>query len=213
MRDHSRMDRFLIGLDVGLRTVFGRPPTTGRPSPARGTEAASRLSDAERRLAGKLVRVDHAGEVAAQGLYQGQALTARSAQVRQQMQQASEEENDHLAWCDQRLAALGTHRSRLGPLWYGGAYAIGSLAGLIGDRWSLGFVQETERQVVAHLDDHLRRIPEQDALSRAVLEQMREDEARHAATAGQAGAAELPAPVRGIMQLASKVMTGTACWI
>ncbi len=213
MRDYSVVDRFLVGLDVGLRTVFGRPPTTGRPSPIREAEPEPELSPGERRLAGRLIRIDHAGEVAAQGLYQGQALTARSPQVRQQMQRASEEENDHLAWCDQRLEALRTHRSRLGPLWYGGAYAIGSLAGLIGDRWSLGFVQETERQVVAHLDDHLHRIPAQDARSRAVLEQMKADEARHAAAAGRAGAAELPAPVKGIMRLASKVMTGTASWI
>jgi ubiquinone biosynthesis monooxygenase Coq7 len=159
------------------------------------------------------MRVNHAGEIAAQGLYQGQALTARRSDVQERMRRSAMEENDHLAWCKERIEALGSRPSLLGPFWYWGSFAIGALAGAAGDKWSLGFVRETERQVVAHLKEHLQRLPEADASSRAVLEQMKADEAHHGQLAGQAGAAELPLPVQRLMGLASKVMTKTAYWI
>ncbi len=213
MRHYTPLDWLLIGADQALRTVHARPATTGRPNPAEAVTGAEPLSEAERRLSGRLLRVDHAGEVAAQGLYQGQALSARDPKVRSRMQRSAEEENDHLAWCDRRIEALGTHTSYLGPFWYLGSYTIGALAGLAGDKWSLGFVRETERQVIRHLDEHLHRLPPQDQESRAILEQMKVDEARHAQVAEQAGAVELPAPVRGLMRLTSKVMTATAYWI
>jgi ubiquinone biosynthesis monooxygenase Coq7 len=143
-------------------------------------------------------------------LYQGQALTARSSKVRSAMQRAAAEEHDHLAWCEQRLSELDSHRSVFNPLWYAGSLTIGAVAGWIGDRWSLGFLAETERQVVRHLQSHLDRLPDGDDASRAILEQMRQDEARHAATALRAGAAELPAPVKHLMALMSKIMTTTA---
>jgi ubiquinone biosynthesis monooxygenase Coq7 len=202
-----------MGADQALRAVHTRPPTTGRPYPADAVTPAQPLSEAERRLSGRLLRVDHAGEVAAQGLYQGQALTAHEPKVRERMQRSAEEENDHLAWCDRRIETLGSYTSHLGPLWYLGSYTIGALAGLAGDRWSLGFVRETERQVIRHLDEHLGRLPPQDQESRAILEQMKVDEAHHAYVAERAGAVELPAPVRGLMRLVSKVMTTTAYWI
>jgi len=160
-----------------------------------------------------LMRVNHAGEVAAQALYHGQSLTARDPSVRAALERAAREENDHLVWCRDRLAALGGRTSRLDPLWYAGSFAIGALAGLAGDRWSLGFLAETERQVVAHLEDHLARLPPGDRQSRAVLEQMREDEGRHATTAMAAGGGELPPPLRHLMRLTSRIMTRTAYWI
>lgn len=212
-RRYSLLDRLLTGVDVGLRTVHARPSVSGRPTPGPKAGLGAELSNADRRLSGRLIRIDHAGEVAAQGLYQGQALTARTSKLREQMQQASDDENDHLAWCDQRLKELGATRSRMAPLWYGGAYAIGAAAGLVGDRVSLGFVRETERQVVAHLEDHLDRLPPDDDASRAILEQMKADEASHAVTAARAGAIELPRPVRRLMRAAAKVMTGSAYWI
>lgn len=208
----SALDRLIGEFDKALHTVFGPAPIGDRPSPADRQNAAE-LSAAQRTLAGRLMRVNHAGEVAAQALYQGQAATAKLPAVRAKMQQAADEENDHLAWTAQRVRELGTHTSALGPFWYAGSFAIGAAAGLIGDRWSLGFVAETEHQVVAHLERHLARLPAGDAQSRAILETMRDDEARHATVAIEAGAAALPAPVKTAMTLASKVMTGTAYWI
>ncbi|OBS08067.1 2-polyprenyl-3-methyl-6-methoxy-1,4-benzoquinone monooxygenase [Acidihalobacter prosperus] len=209
MRQLSPLDRFIGAIDQSLRTVYATPPTTGRPNPAAGLPEAD-LDEAGRRLAGRLLRVDHAGEVAAQGLYQGQAITARDAGIREQMQRSADEENDHLAWCESRLEALEAHKSYLNPFWYWGSFGIGALAGLAGDRWSLGFVDETEQQVVRHIDEHLQKLPQDDQRSRAVLAQMREDEAHHAYKARTAGAAKLPAPVRGMMRIVSKVMTTTA---
>jgi ubiquinone biosynthesis monooxygenase Coq7 len=159
------------------------------------------------------MRVNHAGEIAAQGLYQGQAATAELPEVRAAMEQAAEEENDHLAWCEARLAELGSRPSVLGPLWYAGAFAIGAGAGLVGDRWSLGFVAETERQVVRHLEEHLGMLPADDARSRAILEQMKEDELAHGSAALEAGGAELPRPVKALMGLVSKLMTRGAYWV
>ena len=211
-RRYGALDRLILSLDHALRTLWGEPQDTGRAYPAEPFEESA-LSEAERRHAAGLMRVDHAGEVSAQGLYQGQAVTARRPEVRRAMEQAAREENDHLVWCRRRLEELGSRTSLLDPFWYAGSFAIGALAGLAGDRWSLGFVVETERQVVRHLEDHLRRLPPQDARSRAILEQMKEDELHHATTALHAGAAELPAPVKGLMRITSKVMTTTAYWI
>lgn len=159
------------------------------------------------------MRVNHAGEVCAQALYQGQALTARNTDVRAKLERAAQEENDHLAWTAERLGELGARPSYLNPLWYTGSLAIGAIAGMIGDRWSLGFLAETEHQVVEHLEGHLTRLPAEDRRSRALVEQMREDEGRHATTALEAGASELPLPARRIMRLVAKVMTTTAYWI
>ena len=159
------------------------------------------------------MRVNHTGEVCAQALYQGQALTAQLVEVRERMEQAAMEENDHLAWCEERMKTLGSHPSIFNPLFYTGAFAIGAVAGKVGDRWSLGFLAETEHQVVEHLDAHLQRLPTQDAPSRAILQQMKEDEARHATHALEAGGARLPLPVRLLMRGFAKAMTGTTYWI
>lgn len=210
-RHFSTTDKLVSVLDEGLRTVFGPAPRSERPSPARDVEDVE-LSDRERRIAGQFMRVDHAGEVCAQALYQGQALTARLPTVREKMQQAAQEENDHLAWTAERLAQLGAHQSYLNPLWYAGSFTIGAIAGAVGDKWSLGFVVETEKQVIEHLDGHLRELSDKDCKSRVILEQMREDEAHHATTALNAGAASFPAPIKRIMQFTSKLMTRTALY-
>ncbi|MGD8709991.1 MAG: 2-polyprenyl-3-methyl-6-methoxy-1,4-benzoquinone monooxygenase [Ectothiorhodospiraceae bacterium] len=205
-------DRAIAQFDQGLRTVFGRPETTGRSYPAAGSDDAE-LDDAARRESARLMRVNHCGEVCAQALYQGQALTARNPGVRRAMEQAAAEENDHLAWCQQRLEELDSHTSRLNPFFYVGSLALGAAAGAVGDRWSLGFLAETERQVERHLEGHLERLDPGDAPSRAIVEQMKVDEAGHATMALEAGAAELPAPVKRFMGLSSRVMTGTTYWI
>ena len=208
-RHYSPADKLVMHLDTGLRTVLGRPQTTERPNPAQNVEDAE-LTESEKDLAGRLMRINHAGEVAAQGLYEGQSLTARLPEVRDKMERAAMEENDHLAWCESRLNELGSHKSLLNPLWYGGSLAIGALAGLAGDKWSLGFVTETENQVVRHLDSHLAQISEKDNKSRAILEQMKEDEGHHATAALHAGGAELPKPIKQLMGLTSRIMTRAA---
>ena len=207
-RKFSPVDNFMMQLDTGLRTLFGKPSITERPNPE-NTVAEGELSASEKELAGRLMRINHSGEVAAQGLYQGQALTAKLPDVREKMERAAEEENDHLDWCKQRINELDTHTSYLNPLWYFGSVAIGAAAGLAGDKWSLGFVAETEHQVVRHLTSHLNQISENDHKSRAILEQMKEDEGHHATAALDAGAAELPVPVKKFMALTSKIMTKT----
>jgi len=212
MRNYSPFDKLLINLDTALRTVVGKPIITERPNPAEEIAEAP-LSDSERELAGRLMRINHAGEVSAQGLYQGQALTAKLPQVREKMERAALEENDHLDWCEHRAKELGTHVSYLNPLWYGGSVAIGALAGLIGDKWSLGFVVETEHQVCRHLESHMAKLSAEDQKTRAILQQMHEDEARHADMAQAAGGAPFPAPVKAMMQLTSKIMTKTAYWV
>ncbi len=171
------------------------------------------LDDDERQTSIRLMRVNHAGEVAAQALYQGQALTARLDDVRDEMRQAASEEVDHLAWCEDRLAELGGRPSLLTPFWYAGSFAIGAAAGIAGDRWSLGFVAETEAQVVDHLNAHLESMSDNDRASRTILEHMREDEERHGNAAREAGGSPLPAPVKRVMHLVSRVMTRTAYWI
>jgi ubiquinone biosynthesis monooxygenase Coq7 len=211
-RHYSPFDRFIHGLDQALRTMLGPAPQPSRPNPA-SAQTEAELTAAERELAGRLMRINHAGEISAQALYQGQALTAQLPTVRDKMEQAAVEENDHLAWTEERIRELGTHTSVLAPLWYAGSFAIGALAGIAGDQWSLGFVAETEHQVVRHLDAHLARLPEQDVKSRAILEQMRTDEAQHATAALAAGGASLPAPVRQVMAWTSKAMTSSAYWL
>lgn len=201
-------DRLIASLDNGLRALFGTY-TAGRNTPKAAAEPIA-MSEAERRLSAALMRVNHVGEVCAQALYQSQALVCRNEQLRAHFHEAAAEEIDHLAWTRDRLQDLNSHTSYLNPLWYSGAFALGALAGLAGDRVSLGFVVETERQVEQHLATHLQRLPASDATSRAIVEQMKLDEARHAEEALAAGASELPAPVRRLMRLAAKVMTVTA---
>jgi ubiquinone biosynthesis monooxygenase Coq7 len=205
------LDRLIIGFDKGLRTVFARAHSA-RPVPGAAL-VDTELPAAERGLAAALMRVNHSGEICAQALYQGQALTARDSGARQALEQAAQEETEHLAWTERRIEELGGRKSLLNPLWYAGSFALGAAAGLLGDRWNLGFLAETEHQVVAHLEGHLERLPASDGKSRAIVEQMRDDEARHATSALQHGAAELPEPARLAMRLTSKVMTGTAFWI
>ena len=204
------LDHVLSHADLALRTLSGTA-TASRPLPQPADPAsATVLSAEERLLSAALMRVNHVGEVCAQALYAAQALTARSPALRAQMQAAGREETDHLAWTERRLADLGGRTSLLNPLWYAGAFAIGLLAGRAGDRISLGFVVETERQVEQHLASHLQRLPEGDQASRAVVAQMRNDEARHADQALAAGAAPVPAPVRWLMRQSARVMTTLA---
>jgi ubiquinone biosynthesis monooxygenase Coq7 len=212
-RQLSFFDQVIIELDKALTTVVGKPETTQRHLPGSDVEEASGLSSAEQKHSAGLMRVNHSGEVSAQALYQGQALTAKLPEVRQAMEQAALEENDHLVWCADRLTALSSHRSVLNPIWYVGSFAIGAIAGKVGDKWSLGFVAETEKQVVNHLDEHLAKLSVNDVKSRAVLEQMREDELHHRTTALEAGGAELPRPIKTLMSMTSKVMTKTSYWI
>jgi ubiquinone biosynthesis monooxygenase Coq7 len=203
-----RIDDLIIAFDKGLRTVFA-PARSVRATPG-GELPDADMDAAQRALAAALMRVNHTGEVCAQALYQGQALTARDSAARAALEQAALEETEHLAWTEGRIAELGGRKSLLNPLFYAGSFALGAAAGALGDRWNLGFLAETERQVVRHLEGHLGRLPETDRKSRAIVEQMRDDEARHATSALQHGGAELPAPVRAAMQASSKVMTGTA---
>ena len=212
MRVLSAVDRLIGGVDDALRSVTGNTSGSGRPYPAADV-ADGDMDDAERRHAAGLMRVDHAGEVAAQALYHAQALTARSTGVREHMRRAAREEGDHLLWCSRRLEELHARPSLLDPLWYLGSFAIGALAGLAGDRVSLGFVSETERQVEAHIADHLERLPTADQRSRAVLAQMRSDEERHGADARAAGASTLPPPLPQTMRLVARVMTRSAYWV
>ena len=205
------LDAWLSAGEHALRTLSGAS-VAARPSPAADATAPA-LDDAERRLSGALMRVNHVGEVCAQALYRAQSLVTSDPALRERFIEAARDETDHLAWTQQRLDQLGARRSLLNPLWYAGAFGIGLLAGRFSDRTSLGFVVETERQVEQHLDGHLQRLPLADAASRAVVEQMKSDEMRHAAQAQQAGAAELPAPVRGAMRLAARVMTSVAHYV
>ncbi|MEN8106903.1 MAG: 2-polyprenyl-3-methyl-6-methoxy-1,4-benzoquinone monooxygenase [Pseudomonadota bacterium] len=208
-RKLSFLDRCITRADQALRTVFGEPVGSGRDNPSQADTDAE-LSATEKADSICLMRVNHAGEVCAQALYQGQALTARQTAVRGQLEQAATEENDHLAWCRQRIEELGGHTSLLNPLWYGGSFLIGAATGLLGDKWSLGFLAETEHQVVNHLDGHLQRLPAGDNKSRAILEQMKIDEGRHKTTALHAGGAKLPDTVKRLMGITSRIMTTTA---
>ncbi|HCK75571.1 MAG TPA: demethoxyubiquinone hydroxylase family protein [Gammaproteobacteria bacterium] len=211
-RQLSALDQLISAVQTALTTIASTPVGTGRMDPARGFESGA-LSEADKRESVRLMRVNHVGEVCAQALYEGQALTARDGRVRNAMIQAASEEQDHLLWCENRLKDLEGRTSLLNPLWYLGAFGMGTVAGWAGDRWSLGFLQETEEQVEAHLDSHLDRLPQGDVRSRAVVQQMKEDERAHAQAAQHAGAAELPWPIPNLMRKVSRVMTGTARWI
>ncbi|TAL68915.1 MAG: 2-polyprenyl-3-methyl-6-methoxy-1,4-benzoquinone monooxygenase [Burkholderiaceae bacterium] len=205
------MDPLLTAADTALRTLFAAPRAS-RPCPVLPLDE-TQLDAAQKRQSGALMRVNHVGEVCAQALYASQALATRDAGLRQHFEAAAREETDHLAWTRGRLAELGARPSLLNPLWYAGAFAMGLVAGRLGDRVSLGFVLETERQVEAHLQSHLERLPAGDHASRAVVVQMRDDEAHHAAQAQRAGALEFPAPVKALMKAAARVMTTTAHYI
>ena len=209
-RHFNFADQIALGMDQALRTVFGKPQVTERCNPSDDIAEAEELSATEQEHVAGLMRVNHVGEVCAQALYQGQAMTAKLDTVRASMQRAADEENDHLAWCEQRLDELHSHKSVLNPIWYAGSFGLGALAGLAGDKWSLGFVAETEHQVVEHLNEHLDQLPAQDNRSRAILEQMKLDESRHATVALEAGGSELPAPIKQAMKFTSKIMTSTA---
>src|SRR6185437_6881898 len=242
MQSDSPLDTLITAADRALRAVFAParasrplpvPPTaapskggsdagpssdagTTLPVPAPDAETRDRraaLADAERRTSAALMRVNHAGEIAAQALYHGQAMVARSQATRKLLLKTAHEETDHLAWCETRLKELDSRPSVLNPLWYAGSFAIGAMAALLGDRMSLGFVVETERQVEGHLDEHLARLPADDVRSRAILETMRSDEIAHGMNAKAAGGVELPSPVRALMRSTARVMTGTAYWI
>lgn len=205
----SVLDSVLRVADETLRTLF-TPAHSARPLPLPPDTA---LSEPEKRHIAGLMRVNHAGEIAAQGLYRGQALLSRNAATQQFLQRAAQEEGDHLAWCEARLAELGAHPSHLNPLWYLGSFAIGAAAAALGDEVSLGFVGETERQVEGHLASHLERLPAGDARSRRILQQMKSDEVGHAQAARTQGATELPPPIPLIMRSAARLMTGTAYWL
>ena len=204
-------DTLIVGFDRALRTVAG-VVHAARPRPdAALTEGEL---DAEARAhAARLMRVNHCGEVCAQALYNGQALTAKNPQIIDALQQASKEETEHLAWCEKRIHELGGHTSLLNPLWYAGSFTLGAIAGAIGDKWNLGFLAETEHQVGAHLEKHLHELPANDEKSRAILQQMKTDEAQHADTAIGLGGAELPAPIKAAMKRMSKVMTSTTYYL
>lgn len=208
-RTLTRLDRLLAGFDDALRTVAAPAGAPRRPNPADGI-AEGDLDARERAHAAGLMRVNHAGEVAAQALYQGHAAVARRTEIEAQMQHAADEEFDHLAWCERRLSELGERPSRLSPLWYGGAFVIGAASGVLGDKWSLGFIAETESQVCEHLDRHLEGLPADDRRSRAIVKRMRDEEAGHGEDAIAAGAAKLPAPIRRLMKYTARIMTSTA---
>jgi len=233
MQSESPLDTLISAADRALRAVFAparasrpmpepkpvpappeaeAPPTLAQATPQSAATPPS-LSEAEKRDSAALMRVNHAGEIAAQALYHGQALVARSAATRALLLKAAHEETDHLAWCETRLKELDSRPSLLNPLWYAGSFAIGAAAALLGDRMSLGFVVETERQVEGHLDEHLARLPQDDTRSRAILQTMRTDEIAHGVSAKAAGGAELPSPVRFLMRNTARLMTSTAYWI
>lgn len=205
----SPIDRFILEFDTALRSVVGGA-NAHRPTPGSNFVSDSSLDAIERKHAAGLMRVNHVGEVCAQALYQSQKLVARNPEIQEMLDHSGEEEMDHLAWCETRLQELGSHTSYLNPLWYAGSFAIGLVAGLAGDKWSLGFVAETEKQVENHLESHLEKLPKQDERSRAIVDQMRIDEIAHGQAAKNAGGANLPEPIQKIMQAMSKVMTSTA---
>jgi 3-demethoxyubiquinol 3-hydroxylase len=208
----SQVDQMLVCADNALRTLSGAY-TASRHYPVAAHETAAPLDAAQRRLSGALMRVNHVGEVCAQALYNAQSLTTNDASLQRQFEAAAREESDHLAWTRRRLHELGNRTSALNPLWYAGAFGIGLLAGRLGQAVSLGFVAETERQVEQHLQSHLERLPQADHASKAIVMQMKADEARHASDAREAGAAELPTPVKLAMRLAAKLMTRTAHYV
>lgn len=206
------IDRLITEFDTALRAAAGTRHQSARPTPG-NLEPTPDLSPAERERAAALMRVNHCGEVCAQALYSAQAIAARGSRTASAMRQAATEENDHLAWCEQRIAELDSHVSYLNPLWYAASFATGIVTGLMGDRVSLGFVAATEEEVCRHLDGHLERLPPDDSRSRKILEQMRIDEAKHRSGALEAGGAHFPQTVKRLMQNVSRLMTGTTYWL
>ena len=204
-RNYSAIDRIIGAIDEALRISTGEAPTPFRENPA-GDKVSAELDEDQRRHVAGLMRINHTGEVCAQALYAGQAATARDDATREAMQSAADEEVDHLSWCEDRLKELDSRPSVMNPLWYAGSFAIGAAAGIAGDEWSLGFVKETENQVEAHLEDHLEKLPEGDARSQAILDQMKVDEAKHADMAQDAGARELPQTIRRAMAFTANIM-------
>lgn len=213
MRSYNTIDHFLSQIDKGLRTLIVRPNAKTSPSPADQINSKTELSENGKKLSARLMRVNHAGEIAAQGLYHGHMLMAKDKSIKQIFNQSAEEEEAHLSWCEKRLDELQDRPSVFTPVWYLGSYAMGAAVGVLGDKWSLGFISETEKQVVKHLDKHLSRLPEDDIKSREVLLKIREDEAMHDKNALAAGAYELPQPAKTLMAAVSKIMTKTSYWI
>lgn len=205
----SPIDRLIIEFDTALRSVVGGA-NSQRPAPGAELLSKTVLDTQERQHAAGLMRVNHVGEVCAQALYQSQKLVARNPQIQEMLNHSGQEEMDHLAWCETRLQELGSHTSYLNPFWYAGSFAIGLAAGLAGDKWSLGFVSETEKQVENHLESHLQKLPQEDHRSRAIVDQMRIDEIEHGQAAKDAGGVPLPQPIQKMMQVMSKIMTSTA---
>lgn len=206
------IDKFIVEFDTALRAATGTMHHSARPSPAEG-ESEPELSQSERDRAARLMRINHCGEVCAQALYNAQAITARGSRVAGAMRKAAQEENDHLAWCEQRISELDSHVSYLNPVWYAASFATGIASGLFGDKVNLGFVAATEESVCEHLDSHLQRLPATDTKSRKILQQMRLDEAKHATAALQAGGGRFPEPVKKVMQTLSRLMTGSTYWL
>lgn len=211
-RHFSFFDKCCLSLDQAVRALTDNVKTTGVPYPAKAIEE-NQMDEKQRKQSAALMRINHAGEICAQALYHGQGAISHTNQLQEKLQQAAMEEGDHLAWCRQRLDELGSQTSYLNPLWYAGSFCIGVMAGMIGDKWSLGFVVETERQVIKHLESHLHLLPSQDQKSYKILEQMEKDEAKHRDEAIASGARELPEIVKQIMALTSKIMVKTAYWI
>jgi ubiquinone biosynthesis monooxygenase Coq7 len=211
-RQYSLLDKICIGVDQALRALTNQAHTSGEAYPA-GATTDETMTDTQRKHSAGLMRINHAGEVCAQALYHGQALASRRNDVQEKMQQAALEEGDHLEWCKRRLDELDSHTSYLNPLWYAGSFCIGMAAGMIGDKWSLGFVVETERQVIKHLSSHLALLPTSDQRSYKILERMESDEAHHRDQAMHAGAQELPGYIKSVMALSSKVMVKTAYYL
>lgn len=211
-RHFSIFDRFCLGVDQALRALTHHPKTSGEAYPAENIEDKE-LSSEQRQHSAALMRINHAGEICAQALYHGQGMVSKSDAVQEKMQQAAIEEGDHLEWCKQRIDELESHTSYLNPFWYAGSFCIGLFAGLLGDKWSLGFVVETERQVIKHLEHHIKTLPAEDQRSFSILARMEEDEAKHRDEAIEAGAHELPIAVKKVMTLTSKIMVKTAYWV
>jgi ubiquinone biosynthesis monooxygenase Coq7 len=212
IRNYSIWDKLCLSADQAVRALTHNVHTSGEPYPAKGVKEPT-LDDEQRKHAAGLMRVNHAGEICAQALYHGQGVVSRSEAVQVKMQQAAIEEGDHLYWCQQRIEELGSHTSYLNPVWYAGSFCIGMVAGMIGDAWSLGFVVETERQVIRHLEGHMESLPPEDERSHKILKRMEQDEAKHRDEAIAEGARELPEVVKGVMTVVSKVMVKTAYWI
>lgn len=211
-RQYSILDRLCLGIDAAVRALTNNTHTTGAPYPAKNLEITSLNTD-ERKHAAALMRINHSGEICAQALYHGQSIVASSTQLKMKLQAAAVEEGDHLTWCHQRLEELGSRTSYLNPFWYAGSFCIGMAAGMVGDRWSLGFIVETERQVIKHLAGHLQRLPKQDQRSYKILQQMETEEAKHRDEAISSGAVELPWLIKKAMAVTSKLMVTTVYWI